>query len=130
MSDEERRYWILDPVGHRRLWAEQLPEDGSVVDSFMGPAVMIVPPQPADDEPWICDVCNEIILTVWGGEPFPVPSDGSYALCFHHYETYRSGHLWPSNLCACDACIDQAKRWHPQLWKAYRNLYSGVIAQN
>ncbi len=129
--DDQRRYWILDPAGHRQVWIEALPEDGEMIDSFMGPAVAIVPSPPAVDEPWVCDrLCSETILTVWGGEPFPVPSDGSYALCADHFESVRGNRLWPSRMCGCGACLAQAKRWHSQLWKAYRQLRQEVIAQN
>ena len=129
--DDQRRYWILDPTGHRQVWIEALPEDGEMIDSFMGPAVAIVPTPPAVDEPWVCDrLCSETILTVWGGEPFPVPSDGSYALCAAHFESMRGNRLWPSRMCGCVACLAQAKRWHSQLWKAYRQLRQEVIAQN
>lgn len=126
-----RQYWILDPAGHRNEWASNLPEDGAVVEEgpFKGAAHIVLPP-PDDPEDWVCDYCNEIILTVWGGEPFPVPSDGSYALCAVDYAKVRGGRLWPATFCACGACVAQAERWHPQLWKAYRSLAKEVIAQN
>ncbi len=130
MSDEYR-YWILNPAGHRKLWAEQLPEDGAMVDTQFGRAVAIVPPPPDDLDDWICDYCNQPILTRWGLEPFPVPMDGSNAICEDHYEKIqkREGR-WPSRFCGCVACIAQATSWRPYLARGYGLIRKEVIAQN
>lgn len=124
------KYWILDPGGHRREWAAGLPQDGEMIDTSFGEAVAIVPAPPDDLDDWICDYCSETVLTRWGKEPFPVPSDGSYALCSKHFEKTRKGQVWPARFCGCTACVDQAVRWKPKLQHAYRRLRSEVISQN
>lgn len=82
-------------------------------------AVAIVPPVPDGDD-WACDRCNATILTRWGDEPFPVPTDGDWALC-HDCKTDQEARQspWPAAmLCACAPCRQQAQRWRPQLERA------------
>lgn len=143
--EPDRRHWIMDPAGHRKIWQTGLPEDGSIVNTVFGEAVAIVPPPPDDLNDWVCDYCNGEILTRWGNEPFPVPMDGSNALCMAHfhqqqenpvYDTYgepihgsRQG-LWPAAVCQCAACVEQTARWFPMLDRAYGQLIREVIASN
>ncbi len=141
---DDRRFWVLDPAGHRADWAEGLPEDGAVVEDgpFKGAEHIVLPP-PDDPDDWVCDFCNTTILTRWGAEPFPVPMDGSYALCADHYEKIQSDPeeefgeiipgtrrgLWPAQLCSCGACFTQAAHWFPMLDRAY-GLMTGKEAMN
>lgn len=115
----DRRHWILDPAGHRTAWAAGLPADGENITIDGLDAVAIVPPVPDGDD-WACDRCNATILTRWGDEPFPVPTDGDWALC-HDCKTDQEARQspWPAAmLCACAPCRQQAQRWRPQLERA------------
>jgi len=79
----ENRGWVLDPTGHRHLAnSGEVRQTGEQIDTPFGKATIIVLPPPADMSDWVCDFCNEIILTLWGDEPWPVAMIGnSYALC-------------------------------------------------
>ncbi len=115
------RYFISNPTGHR-LFAEEMNthEDGDLVNwpGSAAPAIFIRGPQfePGD---WICDFCNETILTTWGAEHFPVPMSGSNALCARHYaEELAERGPWPPNSCACPPCMNQTEEWKPKLARA------------
>jgi len=99
------RGWIANPAEHRRV-ERSIPVEA--IDGMFGGAKVIVLPYPPDDE-WFCDVCNAQILTRWGDEPFPVPVDGSYALCGDCYE--RAGGRWPIRGCVCEGCLPTIKQW-------------------
>ena len=79
----ENRGWILDPAGHRHLATSgETRQTGDRIDTPFGKATLIIMPLPDDLSDWVCDLCNQQILTKWGDEPFPVPMIGnSYALC-------------------------------------------------
>jgi hypothetical protein len=125
------RFWITDPRGHRLYEEEHKPEDGSLIDTVFGEAVVIRPPLPPGDL-WVCDLCNEEILTRFGGEPWPVPMFGGYALCHDHLveamewpeEDNRTGAEivgtrlgpWPLHVCACPPCVHKATDWLGNLW--------------
>lgn len=125
------RFWITDPRGHRLHERQHNPPDGSTIDTPFGEAVVIRPPLPPGDL-WVCDLCNEEILTRFGGEPWPVPMFGGYALCHDHLieamdwpeEDNRTGeeipgtHLgpWPLHVCACPPCVHKATDWLGNLW--------------
>jgi len=136
--NEDRRMWILDPAGHRAEWAEKLPEDGTIITDgpFAGAEHIVLPP-PDDPNDWVCDYCNTTILTRWGDEPFPVPMDGSNALCADHYERIQNnpyddevGGPWPAQMCGCAACFSQAGKWLPMLDRAYGlNSQGEVVTQ-
>jgi len=141
----DRRFWVLDPAGHRTEWAKQLPEDGSIQEDgpFAGAEHIVMPP-PEDPDDWVCDFCNTTILTRWGAEPFPVPMDGSYALCGEHYEKHQNDPkeefgeiipgtrmgLWPSRMCGCAACDAQSWKWNGFLINGYTRLRMEVVASN
>ena len=136
----ENRGWILDPTGHRHLEnSGEVRQTGEQIKTPFGIATLIVLPPPADMSDWICDFCNETILTLWGDEPWPVAMIGnSYALCNEcrlDYEKSPASDLdgekmvsqsvvngrelitillqgpWPFSLCSCGACYQQALIW-------------------
>lgn len=122
---EDPRFWILDPPGHRVANASPH-QDGDIVDTMFGEAVVIAPPLPPVED-WVCDFCNQPILVKWGDEPFPVAMFGSYALCLEHYNeviaswthddpmTGESTDIpmgpWPDQACGCDPCVIQFAAW-------------------
>ena len=57
------RFWITDPIGHRIFEELRKPEDGSLIDTVFGEAVVIRPPAPPVDM-WICDLCSDDILVM------------------------------------------------------------------
>lgn len=108
-------YWITNPGGHRRQWRSEVAgQDGTVIDGPFGPTTMIVPPAPEDDDEWVCDFCNGQILTLWGNEPWPVPSHGSYALCNECARSVMDSEgweVWPLMSCGCAACRATSSVW-------------------
>ncbi len=133
----ENRGWVLDPTGHRHLAnSGEVRQTGEQIETPFGKATLIVLPPPADMSDWVCDFCNETILTLWGDEPWPVAMIGnSYALCNEcrlDYEKAPASDLegeaitelqgpWPFSLCSCGACYQQALIWRtfiePLIWK-------------
>lgn len=101
------RTWTIDAVAHRRRWRESTAgKDGTVDD--MGFTV-IVPPAPDADDEWICDLCNDPILTRFGDEPWPVPMLGTYALCWNCARRIADGcdaHDWypEGDYMVCENC--------------------------
>lgn len=122
----EDRFWITDPAGHRQHENERTDHlVGETIQTVFGDAVVMAGPTLPPDE-WICDLCNDRILTRWGDEPWPVPMVGGYALCIDHYhqlqeqpETDRFGEPirgsrlgpWPQIACNCDPCQTQIRAW-------------------
>lgn len=131
----DRRHWILDPAGHRRHWTQEAADrDGETVTIGGLEFVNVVPPAPEDDDDWVCDVCTTPILTRWGAEPFPVPMDGSYALCSDHFQTAQTQErsdgwgepipgtrrgVWPPQACTCPPCRVQFAVWERFIVYAY-----------
>lgn len=111
MASIETRHWITNPGGHRRHDRDLAPTEGTIVETVFGPAAAIGSFIPTSDDFWVCDLCSEQILTLWGGEPFPVKADGGYAFCHEcarHVEvTYGP---WPNRVCGCPACKAQVLR--------------------
>lgn len=124
----DRRYWILNPAGHRLTEARAAyGMDGKTVEWFLGgEATLIVPPLPAATD-WCCDICSATILTRWGDEPWPVPMEGSYALCAEHQamveespedDAYTGDPIpgtrrgpWPLRACTCPPCAHWITEW-------------------
>ena|SRR3990167_1544068 len=102
MDTIDAMHWITDPVGHRHVGYAEF-------DSQYRKIVML-----ADDE-WACDYCNGGMLVVnpvpiglGAGRPMPVPSVGSYAICFDCMtKTLADVKLtvWPFKSCGCAACL-------------------------
>jgi len=143
----ENRGWVLDPAGHRHLaTGGEIRQTGEQVDTPFGKATLIVMPVPDNLSDWICDFCNQTILTMWGNEPWPVAMVGnSYALCndcrldYEHEpatgvdeeeiivinlqgeELVLLEGSWPFSLCTCAACYLQATIWRsfiePFMWQ-------------
>lgn len=107
--------WIVDAVGHRRAWKRMVAgRDGTTVDTPFGEAVNIVMPAPDDDAQWVCDLCNGLILTRWGDEPFPVPQLSSYALCLDCMNRIMESEgrdRWGDYACTCTDCRAWMVRW-------------------
>ncbi len=150
----ENRGWILDPAGHRHLMTGgEIRKTGDQVETPFGKATLVVMPYPDDASEWICDLCNEQILTKWGDEPFPVAMVGnSYALCnecrlkyekgpatgtdgepiyitgLDGYDVVEAEGPWPFSLCICAACYLQAMIWRPflepEIWKNKERIAS------
>lgn len=127
MSD--RRHWILDPEGHRRLQNAQAAGAPSTAE-FLGEQVEVFyMTGPPDD--WVCDLCNDTIhtrhklrkddLTVCRcgrqqcpllGQALVVPADGGNAYCRACYEKLGGEAAWPTTeVCGCSACLVQAEDW-------------------
>ena len=125
------RFWITDPRGHRLHEEGRKPEDGSLIDTVFGEAVVIRTPLPPGDM-WVCDLCSEEMLTRFGADAWPVAMLGGYALCLQHMneaedwpdEDNRTGEpipgtrlgLWPLHICACPPCTQTAIRWLGPVW--------------
>lgn len=116
--------WIIDAVGHRQAWKRMTQgRDGTTEMTPFGEATVIVGPAPDDDAAWICDLCNETILTRWGYEPFPVPQLGSYALCLDcmtRIAAAEGRERWGDYICTCPDCRAWLIRWisWPGRWSA------------
>ena len=133
MTEQDDRYWILHPRGHRAYASEFRPSVGDMVE-FMGEMVPVIASTIPVDGTWICDLCNTDILIDWGDEPFPVPLIGSNALCLKCFtevqewpkmdewgDDIRGTRLgdWPAHLCTCLPCTFQMLTWKGQLEVAY-----------
>lgn len=66
--------------------------------------IMAVIQLPNENEiDWYCDLCSDKILISWGGEAWPVPMLGSYALCLEHFNIFSQ----PINLNGLQAAIEE-----------------------
>ena len=124
------RYWILNPAGHRQA---ATPATEADLEGTPWEGAAVIDLSAAMGDTWVCDLCNEEILTVWGDEPWPVPVLGSDALCADHYyqaqgwyhqdpygePTARQLGVWPAQVCTCTACTDQLELWYPMLRRAW-----------
>ena len=148
--ETENRGWILDPTGHRALDMGYGPPEK--VDTPFGKATVIHMGYPDDASEWICDLCNEPILTVWGDEPFPVPTYGSYALCHVDYYKLQLGPAtnrhtgedltdpstgaivpegpWPLRMCRCPACYVTAIEWRQFIEPALLSIKADIVRAN
>lgn len=130
----DERHWIMNPAGHRQHANATDPHHGDTVEFLGRPAVVIKPDLYMEPGEWICDICNAPILTSWAGEPFPVPVDGTYALCADHRERVEQGPdydshgdpiagstlgPWPAAGCTCPPCARTTEAWARQLPAAY-----------
>ena len=136
MSEDDGRYWISDPIGHRKhvmgLWAEE----GETVE-FMGEQVPVIHVAPYADDEYVCDMCNASMPTIHSfmyddddqvclacgrsecpqnGEPIPVKCVGSYGLCKDCAKPHEVESEWPNVTCGCPPCVAQAKRWE-ESWR-------------
>ena len=100
--EPDRRHWILHPRGHRRGWIRNATPSGTVVQTPIGEAVVIAGEDPG--EAWICDFCNEDIPIGTDGNPFIVPTEGTYAMCPDCFVTYGHPETFPAQFCGCNPC--------------------------
>lgn len=111
------RHWILDPGGHRQHMAIGAPKTGDDAGPF---GTWIVLDDHLDPDEWICDLCNNLILTRWGTEPMPVPTAGSDALCGDCRTRIEEAEgRWPAQSCTCPPCSRTLIAWEPFIDHAY-----------
>ncbi len=107
------RYWIADPIGHRKHAAAQPVE---VPPFFEGATVFRLDQM---DE-WVCDVCNATIDTVnEDGRTVPVPVVENSALCKdcmvdqlckESMVDEVNGPMWSLFGCGCPPCRTETER--------------------
>lgn len=105
-------YWVMDPIGHRRHeQAQPIPTEME----FLGEMVPVIHGATLVGDEWVCDLCNETMLTRWGSEPWPIPVWGGYAVCPNEMDAFAKEDGLPGGACMCPPCLVWLQRWLPMI---------------